>query len=352
MTDTLGDIGEKKLLQRIQPYLGKSRRIIRSFSEDCAVIDAPGEYYQLFTTDVLVEGVHFRRDFMPAYYVGRKGLKANLSDVAAMAGEPLFFLVSIGAPSDMSLQWIQELYDGMASVSKEADTLLIGGNVSDAPIFFLDITVIGRVLKRNVCMRSSAKIGDSIFVTGRLGGSAEGLKLLQDGFRCVDGGDGSVILPGHQNDSSYVRDAILSHFDPPFLLDLARQLAVIPGVHAMMDLSDGLASDIGEICRESKVGARIELLRVPLHPAVLHWERKRKSDPILLALHGGEDYHLLFTASAASKKRIRETATKSGLEFFDIGKIVDAREGLSAIDPEGRETPLGVGYEHFRLQKS
>ena len=352
MTDALHDIGEKNLLRQIQKYLGKSRRIVRTFSEDCAVINATGEYYQLFTMDVLVEGVHFRRDFMPAYYVGRKGLKANLSDIAAMGGEPLFFLVSIGAPADTSLQWIQELYEGMASVSKEADVLLIGGNVSDAPVLFLDIAVIGRVLKKKVRMRSTAKSGDSIFVTGRLGASAEGLKLLQDGFRCVGGGAGSVILPGGQNDSSYVRDAILSHFDPPLLIDLARQLAALTGVHAMMDVSDGIASDIGEICRESKVGAQVELSRIPIHPSVLHWERKRKSEPVLLALYGGEDYHLLFTASAVAKKRIRETAVKAGLEFFEIGKIVDAREGISAIDQKGSKTPLGQGYEHFKTQRS
>jgi thiamine-monophosphate kinase len=347
MTATIGEIGEKALLQRLRKYLNPAHAVIRTFSEDCAVIEVPGDYYHLYTVDVLVEGVHFRKDCASAFFIGRKAIKVNLSDVSAMAGEPLCFLLSLGAPSETPVELLEAIYEGIESVTKDSGVSLIGGNVSNAPFLFLDITLIGRARKEKVVFRNGARKGDSIFVTGKLGASAEGLKLLNDGFRISGSDPWSVIDPG-VGDTSYARECILAHLDPPLYTRFAKELPDVAKVNAMIDLSDGLASDLPEICRESNVGARIEVEKVPISPGALYWETKRNLDAAQLALNGGEDYHLLFTASPGDRANLMDFAAQHHVELAEIGKIVDASEGISTVTAEGRASVLARGFEHFQ----
>ena len=348
MTPDLREVGEKPLLASLQRYLGKSKKIIRTYSEDCAVVASGGQKYQLFTIDVLVEGVHFQREYTPAYYIGRKGLKVSISDICAMGGVPLYFLLSLGAPPDTPVRIIEGIYEGFNSVAHETKIQFLGGNLSSSPVLFLDVVVIGEAKKKSALFRSTARKGDLIFVTGALGAAAEGLKLLQDGFRLVGDEQQGLIMPVEHRDSHFVRDAILSHMDPPLLTHLAQTLARTNLLHSLIDLSDGVASDLREVCRESKVGAVIELPRLPIAAAALYWERKRNLDPCTLALHGGEDYHLLLTISPRSKRRLLKLVEEEGFELFEIGRIVDRSEGIFLVDEDGRRTRLGNGYQHFR----
>lgn len=345
MTETLSDLGEKKLLQLLRKYLGQDEQILRTFSEDCAVIDSGGRSYHLYSVDCLVDTVHFRRDYMPFFYVGRKAIKVNLSDIASMGGTPRHYLVSIGAPANTPVQALLDIYDGMSSVTRDLGVQLIGGNLTSSPHLFIDVTILGTVLKGKIIQRNGAKIGDSIFVTGHLGNSAEGLMLLRDGFRLM--GDG-VILPDQNRDSHFVTEAILSHIDPPCLVDLARKLAQTSTLTSMIDLSDGLSSDLAEICRESEVGARIELSRLPIAPSVLYWERKRNQDPRILALRGGEDYHLLFTVSRKFREMFLRRMEPLNIDLFEIGEIVPVSQGVHAYDENGKSFSLEEGYQHFK----
>jgi thiamine-monophosphate kinase len=344
MSKTLADLGEKNLLKVLKKYLGKEDSIVRTFSEDCAVIDTGGRSYRLYTVDCLVEDVHFRRDYVPFYYVGRKAIKVNLSDIAAMGGTPEYYLVSIGAPPDTPVQVLLDIYDGMKSVTKDYGVQLIGGNLSSSSRFFLDVTVIGKVLKGKIIYRNGAKKGDSIFVTGLLGSSAEGLNLLKEGFRLT--GD-SLILPDHHRDSNHVMEALLAHMDPPCHVDVGHKLAQTTALTSMIDMSDGLCSDLHELCTESDVGATIDLQKLPVAPSVLYWERKRNRDPRLLALYGGEDYHLLFTVSKKIRDLFLRRVETMKLKVYEIGQIVSKSQGIQAVDENGKTYQLEGGYQHF-----
>lgn len=325
--------------------MGSAGEIVRTFSEDTAVIDPGGRSYHLYTVDSLIEGVHFRREYMPFFYVGRKAIKVNLSDIASMAGVPNYYLVSLGLPPDTPVQAIEDIYEGMNSVSKDLNLHLIGGNVSASSQLFVDVTLIGSVAKNKIVQRDGARNGDSIFVSGQLGSSAVGLNLLKEGFRLLGNG---LIFPEGQRDSHFVTEAIMSHIDPPCLVELAQKLAQSATVTSMIDLSDGLSSDLAEICRESKVGAQVEMEKLPVAPAALYWERKRNRDPRILALHGGEDYHLLFTVSKKFREIFLRRTKPLKITLYEIGLIVAQSEGIQVIEADGRKYPMGEGFQHFR----
>jgi thiamine-monophosphate kinase len=237
-----------------------------------------------------------------------------------------------------------DVYDGLRSVGNDFGLQLIGGNISSSAQLFIDITLMGTVRKDRILRRDGARRGDSIFVTGYLGASAEGLKLLREGFRLLGN---ALILPDGQRDSKLVVEAILRHIDPPCLIEVAKKLAGTSAVTSMIDLSDGISADLPEICRESGVGARIELERLPIDPCVLHWERKRKLDPEILALQGGEDYHLLFTVARKNKNTFLNRINRAGIQVFEIGQIMPSSNGIQVMDSEGKSRPLEEGYQHF-----
>jgi thiamine-monophosphate kinase len=300
MDHTIKDIGEKKLLQKLKSYLGNSPSIVRVFSEDCAVLRTASGDFQLFTTDVLVENIHFRLEYADAQNIGRKAVLVNLSDISAMGGAPSFFMVSAGFPEKTPLQFVEQLYEGMNSVGIPC----IGGNVSQSPVLFLDIFMSGEVAADEALFRNTAKPGDKIFVSSPLGASAAGLRSLQAGYRLAD--------PDFHS-------AIQAHLEPPDHNALARKLASWKLLSSMIDLSDGLASDLHEICRESSTGARIQLDQIPIAKSVTALASKMKWDPKELALYGGEDYHLLFTVPAE----------------------------IQTVDSKGVLIPLKEGFQHF-----
>lgn len=346
MSGTISELGEKTFLSKVQKYLKKSGKIVRVFSEDCAVIDNGTNNFQLFTTDTLIQGIHYRKEYMPPRFIGRKAVKVNLSDISAMGGRPEYCLISLGVPRKTSVQYLLEIYRGMESAFQETGIALIGGNLAESHVLFLDLFLIGCAPKKQVLFRNGAREGDSIFVTGPLGASAEGFRLLQDGFR-ISVNSKKLIAPSGARVSTYAREAILSHFDPPNWNRAAQKLASWKMLSSMIDLSDGLASDLAEICKESKAGARVEIDNLPISKAVLFWEARRKQDPVRLALTGGEDYHLLFTVRRRWKTQFLRRIQKEKMRVWEIGSILNRKEGMHLITGSGKRIPFPSGYEHF-----
>jgi thiamine-monophosphate kinase len=351
MEPIMGKFGEKKLLFRIQKYLGKSRSIVRTFSEDCAVLDPGGANFELFTVDTLIDGIHFKSEYMPPFFIGRKVVKVNVSDISAMGGKPEHCLVSLGLPAETPVRFVEKIYQGMDSAFREAGIQLIGGNLSSSPVLFLDLFLTGLVPKKQAVFRNGAGIGDFIFVTGELGASAEGLRLLKNGFRLSTSRKRVRSISG-LSDSRFVLDAILTHFDPPSQNALARKLASWKMLSSMIDLSDGLSSDLREICRESGTGAVIDISKIPISPAVLYWESKRTTDPLQLALCGGEDYHLLFTIPKDIRQRFLMRARKEKIKVFEVGRVQERKEGIHLITGTGKRIPFPPGFEHFHEHRT
>lgn len=331
LRETVQTLGEKNLLSRLRKYVKEGGRIVRAISEDCAVLDHGGGNYQLITVDVMVDGEHFRREWMDAFSLGRKAVNVNVSDISAMGGRAQFFLISLGVPRDTPAAYIDEMYRGVDSACHESNLHLAGGNVTAASVLFVDIVMIGEVAKERLLLRSTAKPGDLIFVTGRLGGAACGLSLLDAGRR----------LDSVTED--WARAAIQSQLDPPVLQNVAGWLAASGMLTSMIDLSDGLASDLPEICRESNVGAEIEALRIPRHEC----PESAGMNGLELALRGGEDYHLLFTVSRARHKDFLQRTREEGLTVFEIGTILPKEDGICIVDQSGIRNPLGPGFQHF-----
>jgi thiamine-monophosphate kinase len=326
MDHTIKEIGEKKLLQKLQSYLGNSPSLVRVFSEDCAVLRNNSGRYQLFTTDALVENVHFRLEYADPKTIGRKATLVNLSDISAMGGTPSFFMVSAGFPENTSMEFIEQLYEGMNS----AGIPCVGGNVSRSQFLFLDIFMSGEVAAEEALFRNTARPGDLIFVSSPLGASAAGLKSLNAGHRLEDAG---------------FHDAIQTHLEPPNHNALGRKLASLKLLSSMIDLSDGLGSDLAEICRESGIGARIQLDLIPIAKSVTELASLMKWNPVELALYGGEDYHLLFTVPAKNKMEFAKHA--ADLKLYEIGVMTDHVDEISAVDANGELIPLKEGFQHF-----
>jgi thiamine-monophosphate kinase len=329
MTVPLKEIGEKNLLMKLRRFLGSdSPSVVRIFSEDCAVLHGNPGQYRLFTTDSLLQDIHFRLEYADPYSIGRKAILVNLSDISAMGGTPTFFMLSAGFPEDASAEFVEELYQGMLSVAVENNIAFVGGNITRSPHVILDIFMSGDVAANEVLMRNGAKAGDSVFVNAPLGSSAAGLKCLQAGHRLG------------KAENSAIEQAIRAHLEPPNHNRLARKIASTKLASSMIDISDGLAGDLAELCRESGTGASLELGKIPIHNAIKELATTMNWDPSELALYGGEDYHLLFTVSV--KDRADFLKGMKGETVYEIGSMT---QDSGKILADGKN--LKSGYEHF-----
>lgn len=294
------------------PQSGKVRLGI---GDDAAILAAlpPGQEL-LITTDLLIENSHFDPRRHPAGALGHKTLARGLSDIAAMGGKPLYALLSLCLPPWAGPEWQKHFFRGLFQLARTNSTALIGGDLSAGERFTADIIILGSVRRRRALTRGQAKPGDIIYVSGALGGSALGLdRLASRRFRTSD-------------------PAVRRHLRPIPRLALGRYLAESLHARAAMDLSDGLSIDLYRLARESRVGAEVWSGAVPVFPgASLHQ-----------ALHGGEDYELLFTLNP----RRKAPPSYEGIPLTAIG-VVTARRGLTLIGPDGRRRPLPVeGFQH------
>lgn len=308
------------------------RRVIKAIGDDTSVtIQSPGSVL-LTTTDTLVESTHFERSYTPARLLGRKALSVSLSDIAAMGGTPLFFLVSITFPSGIDKKYIDGIYDGMKSCSDEFGVPLIGGNTARAPIVTISTTVLGEVKKGREVLRSGARPGDAIFVTGTPGDSALGLKVLQN--------HGLKALKGR------FKRAVSRHLDPVPRLSTGQALSRQRLATSMIDVSDGVALDLKRLTEASGVGAEIYLSGFPISKELKHYSDSTSSPWEDLALSGGEDYELLFTARPKDEKKVKALSRSLGLDITTIGRITD--KGLNIIGADGRPVKLKrLGFVHF-----
>jgi thiamine-monophosphate kinase len=305
------------------------KNLIDGIGDDCAVWRAEGTSV-LAKVDCQVQNVHFNLNITSWRDLGWKALAVNLSDIAAMGGLPRYALVSLGLPQETEVEDVVLLYQGMLELAKKSGTAIVGGNMSGSEIVFIDVNVIGVTGNKEgqYMRRSAAKPGDKVAVTGWLGSAAAGLEILTKGLKL------------EETISSYLKEA----FARPEPRLKEGRLLVDEGVKCGIDISDGLLADLGHICQASRVGAVVEIERLPVRGEV---QAAFGSLYLEMALGGGEDYQLLFTAPPA----IMEKAQKASLfPMTVIGEIVAEKKGeIRVVDQRGQlYQPLKTGWDHFR----
>jgi thiamine-monophosphate kinase len=320
----LKHLGERRVISRIRRAFGERRAgVLVGIGDDAALVRTPGRL--LLTTDLLVEDVDFWRDAHPARLLGRKSLNINLSDIAAMGGRPLHAVVGMALPADIEESWLRQFMAGFRAAAREAGVALVGGDLSRAEKIVVAVTVTGEA--RFPVLRSGARPGDAVFVSGTLGDAAGGLRLLEKG--------------GHRGVVKAVRPLVDAFLDPAPRLALGASLARRKLASAMIDLSDGLSVDLAHICEESGTGAEVEAERVPVSAALAHMAR----DPLSMALNGGEDFELLFTVRPRDVAAVERMAPKSRLSR--VGRITAGRRLVLLGPGKKRRALRAEGFEHF-----
>ena len=343
--ETVSSVGERALVARLRSRIAETPGVKVGIGDDCAVVDTPAT--SLLTTDTLVEGTHFDRALTPARLLGRKALSVNLSDIGAMSGVPRYALVNLCLPPSCPLDFFDGLYEGLIERAAEVGVGIVGGNLcaTSGPIT-ISVTLLG-VGDRPI-LRTGVEVGDLVVITGGLGASAEGLRLLREGVRLAD--DGAIIDTGIWTPTSEAPLArcVRAQLDPTPPLAFARALSETEGtVRAMMDLSNGLSMDLARMCKANSIGALIDPLAVPVDPAVAMIERARGGDPLPLALHGGEDYQLLMAVSPQSIDAVRDMAFVWDLPITVIGQFVVGGPIVTVQVGEWIEPLKAQGYDHF-----
>ncbi len=278
--------------------------------DDAAVFDLPPGCSAVFCSDLITENTHFIRDLHPPDSVGYKAVAVNVSDVGAMGGIPMHFLISLALPGDLDFSWVEGFLDGVERACNDFDVSLVGGDSSSSDRIFVDVSMIGHVRRGGAVLRSGAKPGDGIYVTGALGGSMLGLERLKEG--------------------NATDPAVQRHLYPQ-----PRQragAAIAAQAHAMIDVSDGLSTDLGHILEESRVSARIYKDRIPMAPGATDAQ----------ALHGGEEYELIIVG-------VDLPAAVEGIPLTRIGEIIDSPldHQLFLIDGTRESVLPPRGWEHF-----
>jgi thiamine-monophosphate kinase len=324
--------------------------LVQGIGDDAAVFKLLAGNDVVVSTDLLVEDVDFRRDTTQPDLLGHKALAVSLSDVAAMGARPRWALLSIGVPDAVwNSEFMDSFYSGFFELANRYGVTLIGGDVSRTPDkIVIDSILIGETTKAGAVFRSGAAPGDQIFVTGFLGDAAAGLRLIERGARLPSR------TTAHQPAQTNREEG--EHHQLEYLL--LRQLQPEPRVgwglllgeqqlaSAMIDLSDGLSSDLNHLCAESKVGALIDAAGIPIDPLVTELSGRRALDPLMLALHGGEDFELLFTVKPEMVAKL--PARVDGVSLTHIGEIKEAVHGVLISEGSRTWNLEPGGWEHFK----
>lgn len=312
--------------------------VIAGIGDDCAVLRLPPGHDSLVTTDFSLEGIHFRLDWHPPESVGHRCLARGLSDIAAMGGEPVAAFLSLALPHDLRQPWVSRFMQGLLGLAKKHRVTLAGGDTAESPNGVLaDIVIVGSLPKGKAILRSGARPGDRIYVSGALGGSAAAVLQFQSLSHYSEGGDSDFPQSSRKRPSprTYPR-----HFYPQPRLELGGILREKRLATAMIDTSDGLSTDLAHICEESRVGAEISAELIPRARV----GKPAREIPLEIALHGGEDYELLFTVPA-SKRISRQIA---GVPLTCIGVITRSRvPAILLRTPQGLSRLEARGWEHF-----
>lgn len=323
----------KRLAAAAQP-------LIAGIGDDAAVFRTAAGKDTVITADLLVEDIDFRRTTTPPYLLGHKALAVSLSDIAAMGARPLWSMISIGVPEDVwQTEFVDRLYDGLLDLANRYGVQLIGGDTSRTPEnIVIDSIVAGECAAGMSVMRSGASPGDQIFVTGSIGAAAAGLRLIERGAHLAEQNLGD-------DDSQKLDYILLRQLRPEPRVGWGIVLGEEHLATSMIDLSDGLSSDINHLCAASGVGALIDSSLLPIDDRVIELCGRRALDPLQLALHGGEDFELLFTVKPGDAKRLPRRV--DGIEIKRIGEVTNASDGIRISEgPRIWELKPG-GWKHF-----
>jgi len=311
--------GEFGLIERIKKNVRLfSKDVVVGIGDDSAALKY-GKKYLLLKTDMLVQDVHFSLKHSTPEQIGAKAIEQNVSDIASMGGLPKYALVSLALPKNTDVDFVDGLYKGINKKSGKYKISVVGGDLSQSSKVMVGIFLAGFVENKYLALRSGAKISDLIFCSGNAGKSAVGLELLKNNKK---------------------GKSIKTHLEPECRLDLARKL-VKTGINSMIDVSDGVASEIGHICQESDVGAIIYADKIPMSKNTINDAKKLNKNPIDFALYGGEDFELVFTADKSKLNQFKKYDVKV------IGEIVDKKYGIKLVKG-GKKLNLGRGFDHFR----
>ena len=338
---SLSRLGERGLIRRIRKtrVTAGGSGVQVGIGDDTAVLAVPSGHRLLATTDLVIEDIHFRRASAAPADIGWKALAVNLSDIAAMGGTPCWALVALAVPADTDADAVDAFYAGMEDAAAPHGVTVVGGDTSASPGgWMVNVTLLG-LHAGEPRLRSHARRGDVVAVTGALGASAAGLFALEMG---LDRARERGVAPGR------LGEITRAHLRPRARVAEGRWLGQAAGVHAMMDCSDGLATDLGHICHESGVGARIRIDRVPVAAAAREAAQALQQDAYQWAVGGGEDYELLLTCDAEAADRLAAgLADATGTSLTIIGRIDGASGEVVFVGADDVPVTTRPGYEHF-----
>lgn len=313
--------------------------LIQGIGDDAAILRQTSGRDTVITTDLLVEGIDFLRHATSPQLLGHKALSVSLSDIAAMGAKPQWSLLSIGIPeNDWYSEYLDHFYDGFFALANQYDVKLVGGDISrTSEKIVIDSIVVGECFSNQAVRRAGARPGDEIFVTGTLGAAAGGLRLIEQGARLnVESSDPDIQL---------VNQLLFRQLRPDARVGWGLVLGEERLATAMIDLSDGLSSDLRHLCEESEVGALVDSSLLPLDPDLVKICGRRALDPLLLALHGGEDFELLFTVP---KEKVAHLPLKvDGVSVTRIGEIKDTSAGVKILEGAREWLLEPGGWQHF-----
>jgi thiamine-monophosphate kinase len=337
----LSQLGEFGLISRFQSRLKyRSPEVIKGIGDDCAVLSLNNGNYQVLTTDALVETVHFNLKTHTPEQLGWKTLAVNISDIAAMGGQSKFAVLSLGIPKSFPVDFLDRFYKGLNQASVKYKVALVGGDTVTSPKhLFINLALLGETRKKRVFVRSGARPGDKIFVTGTLGDSALGLKILESPRKKWKGPE------------TLRKKLVQRHLKPEPRVEVANRLAKSKlKVTSMIDISDGLTQDLGHILKAGKVGAELSEAELPISKPLAKYSLINGLSALELVLGGGEDYELLFTLAPEDVISLGiESITKVDQPVTQIG-VITARKGIRLISKAGRSRTLQrtMGFNHFK----
>lgn len=335
---TVGELGEFGVIDRIRAAMpGRGKGVVVGIGDDAAVLRPAAGMLLVATCDIQLEGRHFLRVRTTAEALGHRAAAVNLSDIAAMGATPRHALVSLGLPKELEVAWLDDFYKGLGAELGRYGASVVGGNLTSSEQLIIDITLLGEVAPGRQLLRSGAKPGDAILVSGTLGASFVGRVALDQA------------LP--RSDRS-VKKVVMTHRTPTPRIKEGLAISRSGLAHAMMDVSDGLAADLGHICEMSKVGARLFAADLPVDNATVAVGKKLGVNLLDAVLHGGEDYQLILTCPQVNAKRLAARVLRqTGTPLTVIGEITK-QAGLRLVTPDGAEGPLRTqGWDHFAVEK-
>jgi len=350
---TVRELGEYPLVHRIchrlQQTFGIDPRVLVGAGDDAAIVETNG-VRMVLTIDAQLEGIHFRRQWMPPFDLGYKAIAVSLSDIAAMGAKPLAALLALSLSGDEPAEFVDALYDGAISLCQETATLLLGGDTTRSPDGVMVYSVVLGILDNSAWTRQGAQVGDALLLTGTVGDAAAGLWLLEYGEGTKNEGRGTAERTANSSPPLEAVRHCLQRFRRPTPRLAVPKTLLSSGlqVHAAIDISDGLIIDAERLATSSGVTVVLDLRRLPLSDDLRTVAQHAGKDPLEWALKGGEDYELLLAVSAPDAPKICEALRQANIPVCPVGEVTERRaEAVLGLLPDGTQRALSGGFQHF-----